>query len=226
MSSAKIAIIGSQRQSGDGAGKMESPTRTGECHPRPGAACVRPRPRPFAPTSPCPPSSVRAIAKRCRPVLRIANEYRIPVYPVSGGCNWGYGSRVPERERLRSAGPGANEPDPRLQRRPGLHHGGTRRDPAAGVCVPARAKVGALDGRHRRQSAGQPGGQHGGARLRAHALRRPFFARVRHGSGAAGRRGDGDRLLAIRRLRAPVRCTAGVWGRTSTGCLLKATWAW
>ena len=28
-------------------------------------------------------------------VLRIANEYRIPVYPVSGGCNWGYGSRVP-----------------------------------------------------------------------------------------------------------------------------------
>src|ERR1039457_858491 len=25
-------------------------------------------------------------------VLRIANEWRIPVYPVSGGCNWGYGS--------------------------------------------------------------------------------------------------------------------------------------
>ena len=28
-------------------------------------------------------------------VLRIANEFRIPVYPVSGGGNWGYGSRVP-----------------------------------------------------------------------------------------------------------------------------------
>ena len=28
-------------------------------------------------------------------VLRIANEWRIPVYPVSGGANWGYGSRVP-----------------------------------------------------------------------------------------------------------------------------------
>jgi 4-cresol dehydrogenase (hydroxylating) len=27
--------------------------------------------------------------------LRTANEWRIPVYPVSGGCNWGYGSRVP-----------------------------------------------------------------------------------------------------------------------------------
>jgi len=27
--------------------------------------------------------------------LRIANAWRIPVYPVSGGCNWGYGSRVP-----------------------------------------------------------------------------------------------------------------------------------
>jgi 4-cresol dehydrogenase (hydroxylating) len=28
-------------------------------------------------------------------VLRIANECRVPVYPVSGGANWGYGSRVP-----------------------------------------------------------------------------------------------------------------------------------
>lgn len=27
--------------------------------------------------------------------LRIANRFRIPVYPVSGGRNWGYGSRVP-----------------------------------------------------------------------------------------------------------------------------------
>ena len=28
-------------------------------------------------------------------VLRIANELRVPVYPVSRGRNWGYGSRVP-----------------------------------------------------------------------------------------------------------------------------------
>ncbi len=27
--------------------------------------------------------------------LRIANRHRVPVYPVSGGKNWGYGSRVP-----------------------------------------------------------------------------------------------------------------------------------
>src|SRR5450759_5238049 len=27
--------------------------------------------------------------------LRIANQYRVPVYPVSSGRNWGYGSRVP-----------------------------------------------------------------------------------------------------------------------------------
>lgn len=27
--------------------------------------------------------------------LRIANRFRIPVHPVSGGKNWGYGSRVP-----------------------------------------------------------------------------------------------------------------------------------
>ena len=28
-------------------------------------------------------------------VMRLANEYRFPVYPVSSGKNWGYGSRVP-----------------------------------------------------------------------------------------------------------------------------------
>jgi 4-cresol dehydrogenase (hydroxylating) len=44
--------------------------------------------------------TVPAIVRPCnreevQTVLRIANEYRIPVYPVSGGCNWGYGSRVP-----------------------------------------------------------------------------------------------------------------------------------
>lgn len=27
--------------------------------------------------------------------LQIANQYQVPVYPVSGGKNWGYGSRVP-----------------------------------------------------------------------------------------------------------------------------------
>jgi 4-cresol dehydrogenase (hydroxylating) len=31
-------------------------------------------------------------------VLRIANKWRIPVYPVSGGSNWGYGSRVPSAD--------------------------------------------------------------------------------------------------------------------------------
>ena len=27
--------------------------------------------------------------------MRIANRYSVPVYPVSSGLNWGYGSRVP-----------------------------------------------------------------------------------------------------------------------------------
>src|SRR5260370_15966679 len=27
--------------------------------------------------------------------LRIANQFRVPVYPVSSGMNWGYGSKVP-----------------------------------------------------------------------------------------------------------------------------------
>ena len=30
-----------------------------------------------------------------REVVRIANQYGLPVYPVSTGKNWGYGSRVP-----------------------------------------------------------------------------------------------------------------------------------
>jgi len=30
--------------------------------------------------------------------MRIANQFRIPVYPVSSGKNWGYGSRVPARD--------------------------------------------------------------------------------------------------------------------------------
>ena len=34
----------------------------------------------------------RAEVQQC---LRIANRWRIPVYPVSSGRNWGYGSRVP-----------------------------------------------------------------------------------------------------------------------------------
>ncbi|MBV8906103.1 MAG: FAD-dependent oxidoreductase, partial [Acidobacteriia bacterium] len=30
--------------------------------------------------------------------LRVANECRVPVYPISSGKNWGYGSRVPPRD--------------------------------------------------------------------------------------------------------------------------------
>src|SRR5215218_2041251 len=30
--------------------------------------------------------------------VRVANEYRTPIYPVSTGKNWGYGSRVPARD--------------------------------------------------------------------------------------------------------------------------------
>ncbi|MFM6158369.1 MAG: FAD-dependent oxidoreductase, partial [Sphaerospermopsis kisseleviana] len=30
--------------------------------------------------------------------VRIANEYKIPIYPISGGKNWGLGSRVPPQD--------------------------------------------------------------------------------------------------------------------------------
>src|SRR5580692_7725014 len=31
--------------------------------------------------------------------LRVANRFRVPVYPVSRGKNWGFGSRVPTRDQ-------------------------------------------------------------------------------------------------------------------------------
>ena len=34
----------------------------------------------------------RELVQEC---VRIANRWRVPVYPVSSGKNWGYGSRVP-----------------------------------------------------------------------------------------------------------------------------------
>src|SRR4029453_11349899 len=30
--------------------------------------------------------------------VRIANRFRVPLYPISTGKNWGYGSRVPPRD--------------------------------------------------------------------------------------------------------------------------------
>jgi 4-cresol dehydrogenase (hydroxylating) len=30
--------------------------------------------------------------------VRVAQAYRAPIYPISRGCNWGYGSRVPPRD--------------------------------------------------------------------------------------------------------------------------------
>ncbi|MBN1655065.1 MAG: FAD-binding oxidoreductase [Deltaproteobacteria bacterium] len=36
-----------------------------------------------------------ASTEEVRGVVHIANRYKIPIYPVSRGCNWGLGSRVP-----------------------------------------------------------------------------------------------------------------------------------
>ncbi len=47
-------------------------------------------------------------------VVRIASDFGRPLYPVSSGKNWGYGSGVPVRERLRGSGSQPAEPDHRL----------------------------------------------------------------------------------------------------------------
>ena len=118
-------------------------------------------------------------------VLRIANQWRIPVYPVSGGCNWGYGSRVPSASGCVLMDLGRMNRILDFSEDLGLHHGRAWRYTATGIRFSAREKVGALDGRDGRQSAGQPGRQRGGARLRTYAIRGPFFARLRDGSGVA-----------------------------------------
>jgi len=40
-----------------------------------------------------------ADVEQLQAVLRVANRHRFPVYPISSGKNWGYGSRVPTAER-------------------------------------------------------------------------------------------------------------------------------
>ncbi|MFL6414282.1 MAG: FAD-binding oxidoreductase [Bryobacteraceae bacterium] len=37
--------------------------------------------------------------EQLRECVRVANEFRIPIYPVSSGKNWGYGSRVPPADQ-------------------------------------------------------------------------------------------------------------------------------
>ena len=49
----------------------------------------------FATTQTVPAIISPASREEVQECIRIANRFRIPVYPVSSGKNWGYGSRVP-----------------------------------------------------------------------------------------------------------------------------------
>ena len=55
--------------------------------------------------------------------VRIANRNAVPVYVVSTGFNWGYGSRVPVTDQCVVMELAAHESHPGLQRGTGLHHG-------------------------------------------------------------------------------------------------------
>ena len=37
-------------------------------------------------------------SKEVQSCIRIANDYKIPLYPISKGKNWGYGSRTPAKD--------------------------------------------------------------------------------------------------------------------------------
>src|SRR5207244_2148969 len=52
----------------------------------------------FATTARSPAIIRPASRAEVQEAVRIANRYRTPLYPVSAGKNWGYGSRVPVRD--------------------------------------------------------------------------------------------------------------------------------
>ena len=107
--------------------------------------------------------------------VRIANRFTVPLYPISTGRNWGYGSRSPVRDavildlgRLNKI-IDLNEDLAYVTRRAGRHA-------AAALRPAARARVEAVDGRHRLESRLQHHRQHARAGLRAHADGRPLRA--------------------------------------------------
>ena len=52
------------------------------------------------------PDTVEEVQK----IVKTANEYKIPLYPISTGKNLGYGGSAPESLRQRGARPEAHEP--------------------------------------------------------------------------------------------------------------------
>ncbi len=72
-------LLGSEYVSTDNKKRLEAETATYETHAKI-PAIIRPGNR-----------------QEVQESLKIANRYQTPVYPISTGKNWGYGSRVPSR---------------------------------------------------------------------------------------------------------------------------------
>ena len=63
-----------------------------------------------------PRRSRRVRSARSRQIVRIANRFRVPLYPISTGRNLGYGGSAPTYSRQRRGRPQADESHPRGQR--------------------------------------------------------------------------------------------------------------
>jgi 4-cresol dehydrogenase (hydroxylating) len=63
-----------------------------------GASLRRAEMATFAPTRRIPAIVRPANRAEVQECVRIANRFRVPVYPISSGKNWGYGSRIPSAE--------------------------------------------------------------------------------------------------------------------------------
>ncbi len=147
--------------------------------------------------------------------VRIANRHAVPLYPISTGQNWGYGSRVPVRDSV-VVDLGRLNRILALDEDLALRHPRTRGHPAAASRLPARAGLAVVDGCDRCQSGLQHHRQHARARFRSHADGRSRRQCLRLRGRAPDRRVSRNRIRPLsggarRRARALGRRAGAGW---------------
>ena len=157
-------------------------------------------------------------------IVRIANEHRVPLWPISRGKNNGYGGAAPQVRGTRDAVVPGHEPGPRDQRGARLRHRRARRE----LVRPARRHRG---GRprprrlHRRHRLGRRRLEHARARPHLHAVQhRPGLA-LRLRGRPARRRPAAHRLRRAWTTTRPGRCTSAASGRRPPSCSCSPTTA-
>ena len=145
--------------------------------------CARPRPERLKRGTRCRPSCGPVIARRCRLVFESRTGSGTPVYPISSGKNWGYGSRARCATRvLLDLGRmnrilDFNEELAYVTIEPGV----TQRQLYDFLSARSRLWMDS----HRSEPRLQHDREYDGARLRPYAVRRPLRERLWAGSGTS-----------------------------------------